>query len=176
MISQETIFQLLSDIDYYHLVSFKLQREDDVQSQVQASIDLVRSSTPIEITSFLRFLQLIYRSSELVSALGTNANIYRGTNEPSLGGNQYPFLTSNFHTDFCAESNLVGPAFFFPAAREYYEANDNDWSPDYGDYGDNNTDSNHSATMKGYFGGCFPLDALLASTLQCLYDIQCLNI
>ena len=33
-----------------------------------------------------------------------------------------------------------------------------------------------SATVDGFFGGCTPLDALLASTLDCLYNIDCLNL
>lgn len=35
---------------------------------------------------------------------------------------------------------------------------------------------NLSATVDGFFGGCYPLDGLLGSTLECLYDIKCLQL
>jgi hypothetical protein len=35
---------------------------------------------------------------------------------------------------------------------------------------------NISAIVDGFFGGCTPLDALLSSTLDCLYNINCLKL
>lgn len=154
-----------------------LLREDDVQAQVKASIDLVRTSTSIEITSFMKFLEMTYRSNQLVSALGTNAVVYQEHGEPFFYGLRYHFRTYFVRDGFCAESNTVGQAFFIPAANIHYDESDKDWLSAYVDnvYDYSNIDPQHSTAIKGFLGGCFSLDALFAGTLQCLYDIQCLN-
>ena len=164
---------LLSDIHYYPLISVQLLSEADLQSQVEASINLVRTSTSIQLTSFIKFLKLIYRSSYLVSALGTNALINRGLNETYFSGQAYSSAADGGTVKSCGESNLVIPAFFMSAASDHYEANE---KFSYDSYVDEQLYSNNSATVPGFFGGCFPFDALLASTLQCLYDVQCLHI
>ena len=164
---------LLSDIHYYPLISVQLLSEADLQSQVEASINLVRTSTSIELISFIKFLKLIHRSSYLVSALGTNALINRGLNKTYFSVQAYPFAAYSGKMESCGESNLVVPAFFMSAASDHYEEND---KFQFDNYVYEHLDSNNSATVQGFFGGCFPLDALLASTLQCLYDVQCLHI
>ena len=157
-------------------MSVELLRESDVQSQVRASIDLVGNSTSIEMTAFLKFVHLIYRSSGLTSALGTNAVVRLFGNTPVFYEIYYPFLHNGSGVGCYKEADATGQAFFIAEASDYYEEMDKDWDPDYDHYRDQNTDSNNSATMKGFSGGCFPLDALLASTLECLYDSQCLSI
>ena len=172
-ITNETISHLLSDIHYYHLVSVQLLSETDVQAEVEATIDLVHSSTSIEVTSIIKFLKLIYRSSYLVSALGTNAIVHRSSNETYFFAQTYPFGVDRHDTISCGESNSVGPAFFMSTANDHYEDKDKfQFELVAYDHFDRNT----SATIQGFSGGCFPYDALLASTLQCLYDVQCLNI
>jgi hypothetical protein len=164
---------LLSDIHFYQFISVTLISEADVQSQVDANINLVRTSTSIELTSFSKSVKMIYRSSYLVSALGTNALVHRSFNETYFSGNSYPFAANSDKLEFCDEFNSVGPAFFMSAAGDHYEDND---KFQFGSYAYEELDSNSSATVQGFFGGCFPFDALLASTLQCLYDVQCLSI
>lgn len=164
-VSKDTVLHILSDIDYYQLVSVELLREEDVQSQVEASIDLVRTSTSIEITSFLNYLKLTYRASQLVSALGTNAVIYQGSDEPFFWGLNYPFKTFYVRDGFCAGSNTVGRAFFIPDASTHYEDNDKDWLSVFNEprYDYDVIDPSHVATIEGYFGGCYTLDALFSA-------------
>jgi hypothetical protein len=141
--------RLLSDIHYYQLISVQLLSEADLQSQVEASINLVRTSTSIELTSFIKFLKIIYRSSYLVSALGTNALINRGTSETYFSGQAYPFAADSDKLEFCNEFSSVGPAFFMPAASDHYEEND---KFQFGSYFYEQLDSNNSATVQGFFG------------------------
>ena len=164
-------------MDYNQLVSVKLRGMQDVQSEIEANMNLVFTSTSIEVNSALRFLELMYRSGELVSGLGTNAVVYQGSDRPSFWGLNYPFKTRFVRDGFCAESNSVGLAFFITEANTHYGTYDKDWLSVFADisFDYNDVIQNNDTTMEGYFGGCFPLDALLESTLQCLYDSQCLN-
>ena len=155
------------------LVSIQLLREDDVQSRIEASIDFVRTSVPLQLISFVKLLQLMYRSNTLVSALGTNAVVYQGYGKAFMGPATYPFPTDDKYSRHCGRRNAVGPAFFMSNATNYYEENNKDWL-DYYQYPD--IDSSLHTSMEGFFGGCFPLDAVLASTLECFYDALCLKI
>ncbi|CAF4260323.1 unnamed protein product, partial [Adineta steineri] len=67
------VSKALLDIQNNQLVTVELLEEDDLQSQVEAMVQLVQATAYAQLTSFLRFVQMIYRSNTLVSALGTNA-------------------------------------------------------------------------------------------------------
>lgn len=164
----------LADIDINQLVSVQLLTEVNVRSEVAASIYLVRASALTQIASFLKFLQIIYRSNNFVSALETNAKMnIHPTNQADVDTTGYPLPIDNVTNPICFHTNYVSSAYFISEANQYYEEYEKDWTLSY-DYGA--LSSNTSATMEGFFGGCFTLDAALASTLQCLYDVQCLDI
>ncbi|CAF1046530.1 unnamed protein product [Adineta ricciae] len=171
-ISNDTVLQSLADIDISQLISVQVLTEDNVQSEIAARIALVRTSAPSQTASFLKFLQVIYRSNTFASALETNAHVIV-SDGAYVYTTEYPLAVNNIYNTDCARANLVGPAYFIAEANQYYEEHEKDWTGSY-DYGA--LDSNTAATMEGFFGGCFALDAALASTLQCLYDVQCLNI
>ena len=164
-------------MDYNQLVSVKLRGMQDVQSEIEANMNLVSTSTSIEVNSALTLLELMYRSGELVSGLGTNAVVYQEPHGPSFWRLNYPFKTRFVRDGLCADSNSVGLAFFITEANIHYGTYDKDWLSVDADITFDYYDAvqNDNTTMEGYFGGCFPLDALLESTLQCLYDSQCLD-
>ena len=170
------VTHLLSDIEYYQLVSVELLQEKDVQSQVKASVDLVRSSTSIEVTSFLKFMNFIYRSNTIVSGLGTNAIIKREFADAYFIEIFYPYQYDGGRAGCYEETNPVGRGLFFPSIDNRYEQKDPELVVDYDEFRDQSTDSNSSETMEGFSGGCFPLDAVLSSTLQCLFNTSCLEI
>jgi hypothetical protein len=178
LVSQETVFQAQANVDNNQFVTVQLLSENEVQSQINGSFELAKTSTPVQVTSLLNFLQIATRSNSLISALNTNAlvnfylpsvlevfsTIYSDRNGAS---DAYEVNTCNF-------INSTTPAGFYSLSYNDSSINHQYWpqnppAPYY-------FEPNASAIVSGFFAGCTPLDALLVSTLDCLYNINCLQL
>ena len=130
--------------------------------------------TSIQLKSILNFVQLIFRSNGLVSGLNTNAIVYIDNNIEVVSTKYLKKTSSAFDDRYgssCAYENPTAPAGFYSVSAldsAYYHQS---WpeTPLY-------FEPNASAMVDGFFGGCTSLDALLASTLDCLDNIECLEI
>jgi hypothetical protein len=150
--------------------------EENVQSEVEATIELVRVTTTIEMTSFLDFLQVMYRFNALISALSTNAVVYIAFGRVITDPTYYAPLTAtegSYFSSSCSEKSFLSPAVFYPQYVPVYT--DIRVHSSWPIYGDMYINVSTLTRVDGFYGGCFPLDAVLASTLDCLYNIQCLN-
>ena len=142
---------------------------------------VTQSSTYIQVTSPLNFVQIATRSNWLISALNTNVMV--ALLEPIstlsyyvlVGSTHYFNITGSF---FIAENGSpcyltcpVVPAGFYILSYDESAMNHQFW-PTYPPV----FEPVVSAIVDGFFGGCTPLDSILASTLDCLYDINCLTI
>lgn len=174
--SETAVSEALSDLDQRELVSIQLQQDEVLQSQVGATVQLIQTTAPVKVLTILDLLQVMYRSNALVSALGTNANIFTIT--------QYGHISSTFYWNgynhssngnkfeqSCMDKNLIAPAGFYDERTNgtiYFRT-----------FWPHNPYSEYERTayvmLNGFFGGCFALDALLASTLDCLYSNACIN-
>ena len=121
-------------------------------------------------------MNFIYRSNTIVSGLGTNAVIKREFADAYFIEIFYPYQYDGGRAGCYEETNPVGRGLFFPTIDNRYEQKDPELFGDYDEFRDQSSDSNISATMEGFSGGCFPLDAILSSTLQCLCNTSCLEI
>jgi len=73
----------------------------------------------------------------------------------------------------CDVTNSVPPAGFYPLS---YDAGQiHQWFWQVYPFPVGYITPNASAMVDGFFGGCIPFDAILASTLDCLYNINCLE-
>ncbi|CAF0943549.1 unnamed protein product [Adineta steineri] len=162
---------------FSQLVTVELFEEEDIQLQVEVMVELVRATAYVQITSLLQHVQMMYHSNTLVSAFGTNAVVQIGSGSVSISStyqvnpNDTYSLGSNGLS--CTEKIMVTPAVFYAQPLDTSVIDHTYW-PVY--YDVNNVNSIVSASVDGFFGGCFPLDAVLASTLDCLYNVQCLEI
>ncbi|CAF1073526.1 unnamed protein product [Adineta steineri] len=163
--SNDTISQSIANIDNSQLISIQLLSEDQVQSQVNSTIKVIQNNLQSQLTSILQFLQMTTQSNGLMSALNTAFYL-------SIG-----LLTGNYDTVFyfqrlsnsgpsCETESIKFPAGFYSISyvNPLDFANGYDGSQNF---------SNTSEIVSGFFSGCYPLDALLASTLDCLYDGSC---
>jgi hypothetical protein len=66
----------------------------------------------------------------------------------------------------CGDPIPITLAGFFSISNYSHYQNHVDWS----------IPEPNSIVVKGFYGECTPLEALLHSTLDCLYDIQCLEL
>ncbi|CAF4116566.1 unnamed protein product, partial [Adineta steineri] len=172
-ISNDIVSKALLDIQNNQLVTVELFEEKDIQLQVKAMVELVNATAYVQVTTFLQLVQMMYRSNTLVSAFGTNAVVQIGFFAV--------FITSTYHVDpnnngklevyalSCTETIMVTPAVFYAQPLDTNVV-DHTYYPVYYIAGSSYTDI--SASVDGFFGGCFPLDSVLASTLDC--SILCL--
>ena len=169
---------MLADIAHQQLISVQLLRQQDFESQVNASIQLIQSTARARTRSLVDFVQITSRSNTLVSSLMTNAflSLKRGVHDHDVlqmvatyyYTHNY-FNSSSMFSKSCSDEGLVTPAAFYstPIATGL---NTQLWpeAPIVGTIVP-------EASINGFFSGCTPLDALLASTLECLYQSTCLQ-
>ena len=154
--------------------------EDEVRAQVNESVKTMWSTARLQVTSLVDFFQVLTRSNFLITALNTNAIV---TIRSDLQG-YYPYIrvteyAGNVSTEFdqhflpnCGIVDSIAPAGFYPVSYEQSAQEHNLWpfDPDAPELR-----PNASAMLDGFFGGCTPLRAILASTLDCLYRQGCLE-
>ncbi|CAF3744343.1 unnamed protein product [Adineta steineri] len=178
LFSQETVLQAQLDLNNTQLVTVELLSENEVQSQIDVSIEFAQTSTPVQATLSLHFLQLATRLNSFVSALNTNAAISVYLYEQNF--NWYARFTqyADENTAYLASAitscdlvNSVVPAGFYSSSYEDSTTYHFNWPINLPDF-----EPIPSAMVNGFFGGCNPLDALLASTLDCLFNISCLQL
>ena len=165
MISNETVTQATTDLGNDQLITVELLTDDQVQSQVNGTVELIRENMHIQVISALRYLQAVTRSNGFVSALNTDsvirANYYSGVYDVSP---LRQTLNTHMELESCNVGDYIFPAGFFFGS---YESGAQPYV--------NNSIGDAYAAVSGFFGGCRPLDALLGGTLDCLYDDQCLE-
>lgn len=158
----------------YELITIQLFQKTKIESQIDATISLIQNMAPEPIISTLNLLRVMYGSNALVSALGTNAVVLPDAQGGTIFSTFYwdgQNLTGNVYSQGCLDEVSIAPAGIY------------DQSPNssllYWLFWPHNPYSQYEldpiVTIDGFFGGCFPFDALLASTLDCLYQNECLE-
>ncbi|CAF1652155.1 unnamed protein product [Adineta ricciae] len=178
-ISQETVYQSLVDLENEQLVTFQLLPDVQVNSQVSANIDLIRSSVPVQVDITVVLLQITTRSNSLVSAL--NTNIYVSIHHFD---SQITSITTYF-TPYFDENSGLGVNYFghtcdvigFTTSAAFYLMSQFDSAYNHGSWPPTSPGFTAIAngTVDGFFSGCITLDGLLVSTFDCLYNISCLK-
>ena len=173
--SGEILLESLNEIDRRELVIIELLGKETMISQVNATVQMIRAMAPMQVMSTLRLVQVMYRANALMSSLGTSAVLW------VLSMN--PFILSTFFYDdrqtrqdryrsSCIDKNSITPTGFsnersthLPSVFTVY------WPTDaFGLY-----NSSMSDMVSGFLAGCFPLDAALAGSLDCLFHQECLG-
>ncbi|UJR07421.1 hypothetical protein I4U23_011707, partial [Adineta vaga] len=168
-LSNETIFQIQTDINNINFISIELQSEAQVQLGVDGFIDIQKNNAFDRIKSFLNYLNTTIQGNLLASALGTNWIVgirYETQNifypYPSIVA--YTFNYSSMQK--CGENNFVAPA-----TLNSLLVGPTDYNPRIMIIGVLN-----SAIVNGFFTACTPLEAILESTLHCLYETECIQL
>lgn len=157
------------------LVSIYLLSDTQVQSEVAAGAELVQNSLSTRIMSFLDYLRITTQANRLVTALNTNfliitmytsnyKNIHVASRQVSYTPSSYGRNSTQLL--YCGVDNPVDVVTFSDTSLEGDADLLDDW----------NTDYPGAEEVDGFFTGCTPLEALLQSTLDCLYEVQCLQL
>ena len=139
----------------------------------------MRSSAHVQVTAIVDFLQVAAQSNFLISALNTVATIAVHP-RPIYSYNSIFFTKyvdkDSGYTDTemstCDIVNPVAPAGFYSTSYRESAVFHTMWPlrliyPQF--------EPNASAMVDGFFGGCTPFRAILASNLDCLSNITCIE-
>ncbi|CAF1384021.1 unnamed protein product [Adineta ricciae] len=171
---QNTTLQNEIDLDNTEFVSINLQSNIEIQSKVNATVESFYNSLSNRINSFLSYVKITSQTNFFVSALNTNIVVavntigseYEAYLIPTIYTNDYyDKNTINYEYVSCANANPFTTTGFlvFPTGLDSYRLI---WTPP----------NSNSTLVKGFFAGCTPLEGLLRSTLDCLYDISCIDL
>ncbi len=161
----------LDNNDYFTLY---LLPEEQVESEVNVTVEFFKNSASTRIISFLDYLKTITKSNYLVSALNTNSVVYIRKYQENYVSSTSPTEYCEKITDgvserecsYCGYENSVSAAGFFSVANYLHHKHHVDWSiPEL-----------NSTLVNGFYGACTPFEALLHSTLDCLYHIECIEL
>lgn len=167
LISQNEI-----DLNNTKFVSTYLLPEYKIRLQVNATAELFKSSLSTRVVSLISYLRFVIRANNFISSLNTNALffwlnyidpqlvIYFQAYNPTDSINIFDLSQS------CISENPTSPIAFFSLLDDSFSQNRFTWSR----YPPNST------LVNGFYAACTPLEGLLKSTLDCLYEIDCLQL
>ena len=164
--TQEGISVVLLGILSRSLVSAEVLPLPLFQTQRNIQEETVRSAGKWQLIVLTTFIRLTMSSSHLMTGFGTNFFLSILSNDSSIasvGINSYQ-LHSNSSLCYCLTmSNCPMPGAIYPSEQ----------SPTSGRY-NLETLGSGSIPVKGISVGCFALESVLASTLECYYDSNCI--
>ncbi|CAF1269954.1 unnamed protein product, partial [Adineta ricciae] len=96
-LSDEIVFQLQTDVNNTQLVTINLLSIEQIQMEINNTIEFQRRNAFGQIVSFLNFWQTTIQRNYLASALGTNWFVFTeyGSDYPSIWGFPAPYPSEN---------------------------------------------------------------------------------
>jgi len=179
-LSRDIVSQTVTDLGDTQFVSIQILSEYDVRAEVKKTIELALSSSSIQIIPPLQLFQIITQSDSMASALNTNVLIkitYVISKSLSVDRTTATYIEKYSYSDTkftrtCdfTDTDTVTPAGFYSEPFDIIARYHDEWpmSPPL-------FRPIATSTVDGFFGGCTALGAVLASTLDCLYKIPCLE-
>ena len=171
-IAKDIVSDTLDEINQMKFITTQLLDEANVKSEVTANVENIQTMAPIQIISILNLVQVMYQSNGLVSALGTNAYITYTRFAPFIYSTMYWDGNEHRFEKSCLDAISIAPAAFYEEKNETIMYRRVYWPYD----PLNQTTRIVYESIDGFYGACLPLDAVLAATLDCLYNIQCLQV
>lgn len=135
---------------------------------------MLKESISTGIVSFLNYLRIYIRANYFVSALNTNLMLstFPTKNQYFIYQLQTQYTENTTHgptnteTMLCGTANPIIPVGFFSKVNGTGVFIHSAWSKL----------TENTPSVKGFFAGCTPLEGILSSTLDCLYDMECIQL
>ncbi|CAF3664549.1 unnamed protein product [Adineta steineri] len=164
-LSNEVISQTLTDIDHNELISLYLLSDKQFQIEINGTIEYLKNSAATRIITFLNYLRNISNAHYFISSLNTNFIIEPDSRPNTLSSFMAnKVMYKNRSDETCADLIRTINATLSPLP---YQLNEHDrryrMEP-----------MSNSSNVTGFFAACTPLQAVLESTLDCLYEVECL--
>ncbi|CAF1018049.1 unnamed protein product [Adineta steineri] len=168
-IAEDAVFHIENDVGNNDFITTYLLTDTQIQLEVNSTTESFKNSASARITMFLNYLRTTIRENYLVSALNTNLimkicpdcfDVVRPLAFPVM------YNSTNGGFVSCNQGNPTSVATLNPLLNDSvtlerirkFESMPN------------------STIVSGFFAACTPLEALLQSTLDCLYEIECLHL
>ncbi|UJR19293.1 hypothetical protein I4U23_022422 [Adineta vaga] len=166
--AQKGIDYALSNVLSSSLVSAEILSRALVQLQVNIQYESVRSAGQWHLSVLISFLRLVLTGSRLMNGLGTNSYLMIKSNDSltaNIGINIYQ-LNSSTSPCYCVTmDNCAMPGAIYTIPR----------LPTFGYYNLESLTS-YSIPIQGIQPGCYPLESVLGSTLECYYNLTCIEL
>jgi hypothetical protein len=146
---------------------------ETLKKEVNSTVGKLKTDETERIHTFLNYLRINMRSNYLVSALNTNFLISTGTKISGtyrVDGKQM-FYPHSLGDQGCGEENPHDKSVFFTKVDPPGMMQNLAWIPHDYPLLVKEKGFNHS----GFHAACTPLEAILLSTLDCLYQMECLE-
>ena len=147
----------------------------NIRNKVNATIKSFKSSLSTQIISFIDYFRIVTRANYFISSLNTNVALRTYNDYVSgelllwiLEAVYFPYKPQAQYQEFspCSSDNPITPIGFFTDTEStdgfYYET----WE----------LPVPNSTIVNGFFASCTPLEGLLNSTFDCLYETSCLQL
>ena len=147
----------------------QLLSEMQVQQELNGIVDIQRSNAFSRIISFLNYLRTTIQGNYLVTGLGTNwlvEIVYFNATTDATVGTSVKYYIPPINTLTCSSRNVLIAASLPPFSNipiNYIRRSNMQALP-------------NSTIVQGFFTGCTPMEALLQSTLGCLYERSCVQL
>ncbi|CAF1383357.1 unnamed protein product [Adineta ricciae] len=169
LFSKEIIDQIQIDIANSELITFHLLSHEQFQIQTNGTIEYLKNNAASGMITFLNYIRNTSDKHYFVSALNTNfiIEVMGNTNDRALFiGHEIEYPTNDTSGPTCNHNILIIDATLNPLPyQSIYYSRRYQMFP-----------MPNSSIVNGFFTGCTPLEALLKSTLDCLYEIECLQV
>ncbi len=170
-LSREITLKNNVNINNNQYVTISLVPKLKIESEVNNTVQFFKSRSSTQILSFIDYFRTVTETNSFVTALGTNGIIVF-QNYPDITGFfstpvPQPVLYSSNLTGmlaYCGSVNTPTSAVILPLPLDL-----DNWV-----YGANPVEN--ITFVKGFFTGCIPLESILQTTLDCLYEIDCLQL
>ena len=158
-------------------VRINLVTQNEIKSEMNGTIKVFRESLSNEMKSFLNYLRIYIQSNYFVSSLNTNLMLATYSNaENSVSRDVYLIYQlqtgyavnerADLGISLCGKNNPIIPIGFYPKFNTTLVKTHSLWS----------VPKENTPIVDGFFAGCTPLEGILSSTLDCLYDIECIHL
>ncbi|UJR07206.1 hypothetical protein I4U23_011494 [Adineta vaga] len=167
-LSQEIRSQIQNDVDNTELITINLLSRMQIQLEMDNTIESQKNNIFRRMISFLNIWRTTIERNYLVSAFGTNWMVSTLFNDydPTPVGYQTQYYDNNSLEIQCGQTSGV-----IVAVLPLPSNDSSDFVPSFTQMPTSNV-----TDVKGFFLTCTPLDALLESTLDCLYEFECLQL
>lgn len=150
-----------------------LVHQSKIYAEVNTTIESFKNSLSSRILSFINYFRIVIQSNNIITALNTNVifavSPYNGNIVSLLFfANYYLMHDGLFEVFNCGTRYFTRPATLTFYSPQWYILARISYFP--------SSFFPNSTNVNGFFTGCSPLEALLNSTLDCLYEIDCLQL
>ncbi|CAF0746321.1 unnamed protein product [Adineta steineri] len=168
-ITQDAIFQIENDVGNNDFITTYLLTDTQIHFEVNSTTESFKNSASARIIMFLNYLRTTVRENYLVSALNTNLITGISSNSNNMihvAAFPVYYKSASGNSVSCNQGNPTSAATLNPLLNGSLTVNR---IPRF-------ESMPNSTIVSGFFAACTPLEALLQSTLDCLYENECLQL